>query len=211
MPAVGTLAVFALAAVALILLPGPAMLFLIARGIGHGRRVAMVSAVGVDSATAVFVVCAAVGLTALLASSAIAFTVVRVVGAAYLGYLGIKALRGNGPALGAPTPTAGSARRAFRQGFLVGITNPKVALFFLAFLPQFVDPARGSAATQILLLGAIFTLIGLTFDLGYAAAAGTLGGWLRRRPRLAKRQRYVTGTLYLALGASAAIGGTQQA
>jgi threonine/homoserine/homoserine lactone efflux protein len=210
MPAGGTVAVFALAAVALILLPGPAMLFLIARGIGHGRKVAMVSAVGVDSATAVFVLCAAVGLTALLASSAMAFTVVRVAGAAYLGYLGVRALRGNGPDLTA-TRTAGSAGRAYRQGFLVGITNPKVALFFLAFLPQFVDPARGAASTQILVLGAIFTLIGLTFDLGYAAAAGTLGGWLHRRPRLASRQRYVTGTLYLALGASAAIGGSQQA
>ncbi len=210
MPTTGTLAVFSLAAVALILLPGPAMLFLLARGIGDGRRVAMVSAVGVDSATAVFVVCAAAGLTALLASSTVAFMIVRFAGAGYLIHLGIRALRGSGPDLTAAR-SAGRSGRAFRQGFLVGITNPKVALFFLAFLPQFVDPARGSGATQILVLGGVFTLIGLTFDLGYAAAAGALGGWLRRRPRLAARQRYVTGGLYLALGASAAVGGTQRA
>jgi threonine/homoserine/homoserine lactone efflux protein len=99
-----------------------------------------------------------------------------------------------------------SAIRAYRQALLIGVTNPKIAIFFLALFPQFVDPQKGSAVTQVLVLGAEFVVLALAVDLLVASAAGTVGGWLRRHPTLARRHRYVTGSIYLALGASAAAG-----
>lgn len=102
-----------------------------------------------------------------------------------------------------------SSAPAYRQALLIGVTNPKIAIFFLAFFPQFVDPNRGSTVTQVLVLGAEFVILALSVDLCIASAAGTIGGWLRRSPSLARRQRYVTGSIYLALGASAAAGPTR--
>lgn len=209
MPTTGTLLAFTVAALALILLPGPGMLLLLARGIGAGRRPAIFSALGLETGTAVYVAATAAGLSAVLASSALAFSVVRYVGAAYLVVLGVRTLFGRTELEASPVRPALSSARAYRQALLIGTTNPKIAIFFLAFFPQFVDPNRGSTVTQVLVLGAEFVILALFVDLCVASAAGTIGGWLRRRPSLGRRQRYVTGSIYLALGASAAAGPTR--
>ena len=150
---------------------------------------------GVEAATACFVAAAAFGLTALLVSSAIAFAVVRYAGAAYLLVLAVRALRSGA----AVEPAAVPAGRTFRQGFLVGISNPKVAVFFLAFLPQF-----GTSSRQFLLLGLVFLAVAVTVDLGWALLSGQLGRWLRRHPGLLRRQRFVTAPIYAALAGYAA-------
>ena len=209
MPTTTTLLAFTAAAVALILLPGPNVIFLLARGIGDGRRVALISVAGVETATAVFVLVTAAGLSAVIASSAVAFSLLRYGGAAYLIYLGVRALLGRGHLeLVGPAARPPSGRRAFAEAFGVGIANPKVAIFFVAFFPQFLDPHRGSTTSQILVLGAIFTLLGLLFDTVWATSAGSVGTWLRRRPGWANRQRLISGGVYLALGATAALTGT---
>jgi threonine/homoserine/homoserine lactone efflux protein len=198
---------FAAAATVLFLVPGPSMLFLLARGIGDGRRAAVVSALGVETASGTFVAATALGLTAVLASSVVVFTAVRYLGAMYLVYLGVRALLGMGELdLTVPTRTT-RARRAYGQAFLVGISNPKEAVFFLAFFPQFIDPTRGAATSQVLVLGAVYVALAWAFDLTYALAAGTIGGWLRQRPALARLQRFASGTIFLALGGSAAVSG----
>jgi threonine/homoserine/homoserine lactone efflux protein len=199
-PSVATLLLFAAASAALVAIPGPNVLFVLARGLGGGRRAAVVSVLGVETATLCFVVSAALGLTALLASSAVLFHVVRYLGAAYLLWLGIRALvTRTAPIAGAPPDG-----RTFRQAFAVGISNPKVAIFFLAFLPQFVTLGAGSASLQVLALGLVFLLVALVLDLGWALLAGVLAGWLRGHPALLRRQRFVTGPIYLALGGYAA-------
>jgi threonine/homoserine/homoserine lactone efflux protein len=193
---------FAAAAAALVLLPGPNLLYIISRGIAQGRRAALASTLGVTVATAVFVVLTAFGLTALISSSVVAFSVVKYAGVAYLGHLAFREFRSRGRfRLEAPPPV--STRRAFVDAFLVGITNPKVALFFLAFFPQFVHPEAGPVVTQVLVLGAVFVAIGLTFDSTYALTAGSIGGWLTRRPHVMSRSHYLSGTIYLALGGAA--------
>lgn len=205
MPSGPTLAAFAAASVLLILLPGPAMLFLLARGIAGGRRVGVFSALGVESASAVYVVATALGLTAVLAASGTALGVVRYVGAAYLIWLGISTIRRrHDPLVAAPvaigTAIPSGAWRSWRQGFVVGITNPKVALFFLAFFPQFLHADAGPLATQVLVLGALFVLIGAVLDVGYGLSGGLLGDLLGRHPRALPRARVGVGLTFLTLG-----------
>ena len=207
MPSTATLLLFTAASAALVAVPGPNVLFVLARGIGGGRRAAVVSVLGVESATLCFVVAAAFGLTAVLASSALAFAVVRYAGAAYLAYLGIRALLDRGGTDPAAPRVPARDGRTYRQAFGVGISNPKVALFFLAFLPQFVSPTAGSATLQVLVLGLVFFVVATVLDLGWAMLAGLLAGWLRRHPALLRRQRFVTGPVYLGLGAYAAVAG----
>lgn len=202
MPSAPTLLAFSAAAAALVLLPGPNLLYIISRGIAQGRRAALASTLGVTAATAVFVVLTALGLTALISSSVVAFSVVKYAGVAYLVYLAVREFRSHGRfRLEQPPPV--SSRRAFADAFVVGITNPKVALFFLAFFPQFVHADAGPVTTQVLVLGAVFVAIGLTFDSTYALASGAIGGWLARRPRVMGRSHYVSGAVYLALGGAA--------
>jgi threonine/homoserine/homoserine lactone efflux protein len=205
-PSGTTLLVFAAASVAVVAVPGPNVLFVLARGVGGGRRAAVISVLGVETATACFVAAAACGLTAVLVSSALAFAVVRYAGAAYLVLLGVRALLDRGPDPAAPAVPVRDGR-TYRQAFAVGISNPKVAVFFLAFLPQFVSPAAGSTATQVLVLGLVFLLVALVLDMGWALLAGALAGWLRRRPGLLRRRRFVVGPVYLGLGAYAALAG----
>jgi threonine/homoserine/homoserine lactone efflux protein len=203
MPAPATLLVFALAASVLVAIPGPNHIYIVTRSIAQGRRIGLASAFGVETGTLVHISAATVGLSALVASSAVAFDTLRYAGAAYLAYLGIRALlRDDAIELdgGAAPP---SARRAYLDGVLVNVLNPKVALFFLAFLPQFVDPARGATSTQILVLGLVVFAIATTSDVVYALAAGALGGWLRSRPAFVRVQRYLTGCIYLGLAAAA--------
>ena len=212
MPSAPTLASFALASLVLILLPGPAMLFLVARGVAGGPRAGAFSALGIESATAVYVAATALGLTALLAASTTAFTVVRYAGAVYLVVLGIKTMRDRSRsqvALSASTPASGFT--LWRQAFLVGIGNPKTALFFLAFFPQFIHPEAGPVASQVLVLGAVTIAIGTVLDLSY----GLFGGFVRRRlngrPSAMRRGRVAVGLTYLGLGGLAAITGLRAA
>lgn len=216
MPSAPTLATFALASLLLILFPGPAMLFLVARGAAGGRRVGVMSALGVESATATFVVATALGLTAVLATSALALSVVRYVGAGYLVWLGIAVLRSRATVTAAEAPVVTgptSDWKSWRQGYLVGIANPKVALFFLAFFPQFLDPARGSMTGQILVLGALFVVIGLIFDASYGALAGTISTRLARRAarrgKSSAKGKIAIGLTYIGLGGFTAATGSR--
>ncbi len=220
MPEPATLLVFLAAALVLIAIPGPNLVYIATRSASEGRRSGLASALGVECGTLVHVGLAAAGLSAVLASSAVAFSAVKYLGAAYLVYLGLRALR-RPPAPDAATPSAPppapSLRRAYRQGLLVQLLNPKVAVFFLAFLPQFIDPARGTVALQILVFGGILAVVGFAIDATYAVAAASVGRRLRARragaaPAGAGRAgRLATGGIYLALGVVAAVTGERRA
>jgi threonine/homoserine/homoserine lactone efflux protein len=199
-------ALFLAAALALLLTPGPAVLFIVARSVELGRKAGLVSALGAATGTLFHIAAAALGLSALLLSSALAFSVVKWLGAGYLVWIGLRILlgRGNGETPAARAPRA-PLSQVYRQAVVVNLLNPKTALFFFAFLPQFVDPARGMVAAQLATLGAIFALLGVVTDSLWALAAGSIAGRLRRNPRLARRQRWIVGTTYLALGVAAAI------
>jgi threonine/homoserine/homoserine lactone efflux protein len=202
-PDLSTLAVFAAASLALALVPGPAVLYIVARSVDQGRAAGIVSALGISVGGLVHVVAATIGLSSLLASSATAFTVVKYVGAAYLVVLGIRRLLTpveNEDVAAAPSR---ARRRIFRDGVVVNVLNPKTALFFVAFLPQFVDPGESAATLQILGLGLVFVAIALCSDSVWALAAGTLGSWLKRSRWYLGVKRWVTGTVFVGLGASA--------
>ncbi len=209
-----TFALFVAAALALLLVPGPAVFYIVARSVQGGRVTGLVSVLGVELGTLVHVVFAAAGLSAVLASSATAFTVVKWLGAAYLVYLGLQQLLARDDDGGeGQLPTGGVARlpRVFTQSLLVQVLNPKVALFFVAFLPQFVDPSRGAAWTQVIVLGATLAVLGLFTDGLYALAGGTAADWFKRRSAgagLGRVRRYVSGGIYLALGAATAVSGS---
>jgi threonine/homoserine/homoserine lactone efflux protein len=207
MPSLETLSVFAVACFGLVALPGPAVLYIVTRGIVHGRRGGLMSMFGVEVGDFVQVLAATAGLAAIVASSATAFTAVKYAGAAYLVYLGVRTLLRRDAEHEADDAPSSSMARAFGQGLVVNILNPKTSLLFLAFLPQFIDPAQGSATTQIFVLGGTAALLGLTVDSLYATIASAAGSALRRSPRFLRRQRYVTGGIYLALGAGAALAG----
>ncbi len=214
MPDATTYGLFAAAALALLLVPGPAVFYVVARSVEGGRTTGLVSVLGVELGTLVHVVFAAIGLSAVLVSSATAFSVVKWLGAAYLVYLGLQHLlaRDGGEDEG-ELPAGGGGRlpRVFTQSVLVQVLNPKVALFFLAFLPQFVDSSRGAAWTQIIVLGATVAILGLFTDGLYALAGGTAADWLKRRSAgagLRRVRRYVSGGIYLALGAATAVSGS---
>ena len=204
MPEPHTFLLFAGASVLLLVAPGPSVLYVVTRSVAQGRRAGAVSVLGVGLGNFSHAVAAAVGISALVASSALAFSVVKYAGAAYLIYLGIRALLGRGGAA-LPTPDgARTDRRLFWEGFVVDFLNPKVALFYLAFLPQFVDPAQGAVAPQMLVLGAVFTSLGLLSDGTYALAAGTFGRRLRNA-RFESRLRRASGVVFVGLGVSAAL------
>jgi threonine/homoserine/homoserine lactone efflux protein len=204
----GTYAVFVGAALALLVVPGPAVLYIVARSIDQGRAAGLASVLGIHVGTLVHILAATVGLSALVVSSATAFTAVKLLGAAYLVYLGVRTLLGrNGGVEVAPVGPTRGRRRDFAEGIVVNVLNPKTALFFLAFLPQFVDPDAGRPALQILVLGLTFMALGLVTDSLWALAAGTAGGWLRGHRGFVRAQRYVAGSVYIGLGAVTALTG----
>jgi threonine/homoserine/homoserine lactone efflux protein len=212
MPDVPTFALFVAAALALLLLPGPAVIYVVARSVEGGRLTGLVSVLGVELGTLLHVVFAAAGLSAIVVSSAVAFSVVKWLGAAYLVWLGLRQILGrDGGDQEAPLSGSGENRlRVFSQSVLVQVLNPKVALFFLAFLPQFVDPSRSAAWTQVVVLGTTLATLGLFTDGLYALLGGTAGEWIRKQRAgagLRRARRYVTGGVYIALGAVAAISG----
>ncbi len=210
MPDLTTYGLFVAAALALLLVPGPAVFYVVARGVEGGRLAGLVSCLGIEVGTLLHSAFAAAGLSAVVASSAAAFTVVKWLGAAYLVYLGLRRLFGRGEGDGPVAVKQEPLPRVLVQGVLVQVLNPKVALFFLAFLPQFVEPSRGPVWAQILLLGATLGVLGLVTDGLYALLGGSAADWLRRRnesPRLRHAGRYLSGGVYLALGAAAATTG----
>ena len=209
-PGTANLSLFVVAAVALLVVPGPAVLYIVARSVEQGRLAGFVSDLGIHSATLVHVLAAALGLSALLASSALAFAVVKYAGAAYLIWIGLKKIFGRAENGEIATLKPASYRRLYRDGFIVNLLNPKTALFFLAFLPQFVEPERGHLVTQIVFLGLIFCVLGFITDGCYALIAGTAGKWLRQSRRYLEVERYVSGTLFIGLGLTAAFAGSQK-
>jgi len=204
MPDPGDLLIFMTAALLLLVTPGPAVLYIVTRTVHEGRRAGLASTLGLAVGGLGHVLAAAAGLSALLVASSLAFSVVKYLGAAYLVYLGIRTLLTRGSAASAAPARRPDLRRAFRDGNIVNLLNPKAALFFLAFLPQFVSPERGAVAPQIVLLGSIFILMGMVTDTAYALSAGAVGRALRDRPAIGRAQRYFTGAVYIGLGLAAA-------
>jgi threonine/homoserine/homoserine lactone efflux protein len=196
---------FVVASVVLLLTPGPAVLFIVARSIEQGRAAGLVSVLGIHLGTIVHIFAAAIGLSALLVSSAFAFSIVKYFGAAYLIWIGIRTFMAKDADGEAPLVPAEPLRRVFRDGFLVNLFNPKTAIFFLAFLPQFVDPSRGALHWQIMILGLTFMGLGIMSDGMFALAAGVAGNLLRRNRRFLCFQRWFAGCSFIGLGVTAAL------
>lgn len=206
-PGATEVGLFVGAALALLLIPGPAVLFIVGRSVEQGRRAGFVSIVGIHAATLVHVFAAAVGLSALLASSAWAFGAVKYAGAIYLIWLGYRKLVAPKQVVEEIPVQSFSHARLISDGFIVNLLNPKTALFFLAFVPQFVDPTRGGVATQIVFLGILYTALGFVTDSIYAISAGAAGGLLKRSRIYRVLERYVSAILLIGLGVTAAVAG----
>jgi threonine/homoserine/homoserine lactone efflux protein len=203
MPDSHSLALFAGAAIAILLIPGPAVLYIVSQSAEHGRGAGLVSVAGVHLGTLVHVAAATVGLSAIIVSSAIAFSVVKYAGAAYLIYVGIRRLLTREPSE-LLAPRDAPLKGLFTQGVVVNVLNPKTALFFLAFLPQFVDPDRGAVGLQAAVLGTLFVLLAVISDCTYALVASALAERLGRSEQARRLRRLVSGGIFVALGATAA-------
>jgi threonine/homoserine/homoserine lactone efflux protein len=211
MPSAGTLAVFLLVATGVIVVPGPSNLYVLGRGLQSGHRAAIAGACGCATAALVYVVATAVGLAALIASSEALFAAIHYAGAAYLCAIGVIALRRGHDGLAQQAAAAPvSVWPAYRQGVLVELGNPKVALFFLALFPQFIHREAGPAWLQVLILGALFAAIGLASDSAYAVGSGRLRTRLLARGRRRLPWQRLTGVLYIGLGLWAAFGGADR-
>lgn len=202
-----TLGVFILASVALYISPGPDMIYVASRSIGQGRRAGIVSCFGVQTGLIIHMLAASFGLAALLAKFPTAFEVIRWLGIGYLIYMGIRALtdKENTFDLDAQKSAAWSDRKLYLQGLLVNLLNPKIAVFFLAFLPQFADPAMGDLSTQMLFYGVVFNLGGFPWILCMAVLFGAAGNWLSERPHMISVQRWITGSSLIGLAVFMAI------
>ena len=210
LPDPGALAVFVVAALVLLVIPGPAVLYIVSQSIGRGRLAGIVSMLGIQVGGLVHVAAAAAGLSALLVRSAVAFNVVKYAGAAYLVFLGLRRILGKDEAQDVPgTRPEKSLRRLFAQGVVINVLNPKTALFFFSFLPQFVDVDAGSVAVQIATLGLIFILLATLSDGLYALAAGSAAGRLRGRSGFVRTERYATGGVLVGLGLLTAFSGAK--
>jgi threonine/homoserine/homoserine lactone efflux protein len=194
---------FAIASLALLVIPGPAVLYVINRSISDGRSTALAAVAGLEIGNFMHVVAATLGLSAVIAASATAFGVVKWIGAGYLIYTGIRTLSRKPTAFNQEQKTL-TRRKSFTQGIVVNTFNPKVALFFLSFLPQFINTEKGSTALQSLVLGSIFVLLGMCSDGLYAILASALRGPLLRGKSLPFVQRYVAGSVFVLLGIVAA-------
>lgn len=199
MPDSATIAAFAAASLLLLVIPGPAVLYVVNRSISDGRAIGLAAVGGVELGNLVHALAAAAGLSAVLATSALAFNAVKWLGALYLVYVGVRTLLRRPDPID-PHRATTTPGRAFAQGVVVNVLNPKVALFFLSFLPQFVDPGRGSAGMQALVLGVVFVLLGCATDGIYSLVASSLRTVLVRGRILPFVQRYVAGTVFIGLG-----------
>ena len=198
------------ATLALLLVPGPAVLYITARSANQGRVAGLVSVLAIETANFLQAVAATLGLSAILLSSALAFDIVKYLGAAYLVYLGVRKLLVSEEGTENGEIRAESLSRIFWQGFVINLLNPKTALFFFAFLPQFVDPAKGNVTTQTLLLGTLFVVLALMTDSLYALLASSLADKLRGNLRYQKGQRYFAGLVYVGLGITTALTGSKK-
>lgn len=207
MPDLGTLAVFCAASLALAVVPGPAVLYIVTQSVDQGRLAGLVSALGIGVGGLVHVAAATIGLSSLLASSATAFAIVKYAGAAYLVVLGVRRLltRETADVLDSAPPRP--RRRLFLDGVVVNVLNPKTALFFLAFLPQFVDPGAGAVAPQMLVLGTMLVGLGVLSDGTYALLAAGAGNKLRSAARTRRRLDKLSGGVFVGLGLAAAFAG----
>ncbi len=195
-----TLLIFLGASLVLLVTPGPAVFYIVARSIDQGRMAGMVSTLGVAAGSCLHIIAAALGISALLASSAVAFNVVKLIGAAYLIYLGVRKFLVPDPVETDVHVARRRLREIFIQGVIVNVFNPKTALFFLAFLPQFVDVTKGHVALQMILLGVVFVLLGVLSDGTYAVAAGSFVKWLKSHAGVLRAQRYFAGSVFITLG-----------
>ena len=208
MPDPTTVLVFSGAALALLLVPGPAVLYIVARSASQGRRAGLISVAGIHVGTLVHIAAAVLGLSALIVASAATFTAVKLAGAAYLVYLGISTLRHRNALIDStPGSVQRTSRRVVTDGVVLNILNPKTAVFFLAFVPQFVDVDAGNSTVQLVILGVLFIALGLVTDGAYALAGSWIGTRLRRSPRLARRSETTAGVVYLSLGLTTALAG----
>ncbi|MGD8342620.1 MAG: LysE family translocator [Desulfobacterales bacterium] len=210
MPDLTHLPLFILASAVLLLTPGPAVLYIIARSVDQGRRAGLVSVCAIELGNFMHVIAATLGLSALLLSSALAFSIVKYLGAAYLIYLGLHKLFTREAIEATDNSRPKSLRRTFSQGVVVATLNPKTALFFVAFLPQFVDPSQGTIAGQMLVLGCIFVMLAVISDSMYALLAGTIGQWIKGSGAVMRAERYIVGSVYIGLGVAAALADTRQ-
>jgi threonine/homoserine/homoserine lactone efflux protein len=201
------LTLFLITALVILVTPGPAVLYIIARSVDQGRLAGIVSTLGVGFGTTFHVAAAALGVSALLATSATAFSVLKYLGAAYLIYLGIRKLMELDLDERQRVRVPESLGRIFWQGVVVNVLNPKTALFFLAFLPQFVDIPRGHTTLQMVVLGLLFVIMGIFSDGVWALLAGTAGGWLKNHLGFVRAQRYFSGSVFIALGVTMAVTG----
>lgn len=194
------LSLFLFTTVMLCLIPGPDMLYVLARSVGQGRKAGIVSAFGFSVGLLVHTCAAALGFSALLMSSAFAYNIVKYLGAAYLIYLGISMLLSKENIGSLATLKQANLMRIFSQAIITNVLNPKIALFFLAFLPQFVDISKGGVASKIFILGIIFNAIGTLWNITVALIAGLAGDWLRNNPSFSRLQKLFTGGILIALG-----------
>ena len=199
-PSLSTLPVFMAASIILLLIPGPAVLFIVARSGAQGTRAGLVSVLGVHTASIVHVLAAVAGLSAVVVASSIAFTAVKVLGGVYLIYLGVKSLRAARYASAAATPTVRPEKRLFAEAFVISLLNPKVAIFFLAFLPQFVERGHGAIWSQTLILGVIYIMLGLCSDSMYAVIGARLGTRFGSHAARLRSTRYAEGGILVGLG-----------
>ncbi len=211
MPTTPTLLAFAAAALALVVIPGPNLIYIITRGIQQGRRAAVVSSLGVQAGMVVHILLATFGLSALVARSPVLYDVITYAGAGYLVWIGVAHLRKRHVEVDETALRPASMRKLFLHGFAINMLNLKVILFVLALLPQFVDPARGAAAGQMLALGAVFIGVALVSDTTYALASGSLGAWLKGHPASARHRDRASGIVDLVLGLVVALTGSGSA
>jgi threonine/homoserine/homoserine lactone efflux protein len=201
MPEISTLALFCVATLGLLVVPGPAVLYIVTRSVSQGRAAGVVSVLGVHTGSLVHIAAAALGLSALLAASATAFTIVKYVGVAYLLWLGVRKLMQREEGEQVLELQVQSKRRLFWEGFVVNVLNPKTAIFFLTFLPLFTHPEAGPVGLQILLFGGLWLLLGLASDGAYAMLSSALAGRLRGSARARRRLNVSSGLVYLGLAA----------
>lgn len=195
-----TLATYIAIVLGFVFIPGPATLLTVARATSSGTKVGIATGAGIAAGDVLHTVMAIVGISAIIATSALLFSIIKYAGAAYLVYLGIRAIFDKAPVDMSRGEIPITASRAFRQAILAEVLNPKTALFFLAFLPQFVNPANGSVILQLSVLGLVFVLLGLLSTVIFAVSAGSLGNFLRRNPTVLRWQGKVVGSIYCALG-----------
>ena len=200
-----TLITYALIVLGFVFVPGPATLLTVARATTSGTKVGIATGAGITVGDIIHTIMAVIGISAIIATSATLFTIVKILGAAYLVYLGLRAILEKTNIDMGQGRVPITAPQAFRQAILAEVLNPKTALFFLAFLPQFVAPERGFVLMQLTILGVLFALIGFVSTIVYSLAAGGLGNFLRRNPTVLKWQGKVVGSIYCALGVRLAL------